>query len=378
MARLKWIFLFAGLAVLCGVGTAVVLNYSRGVEGTEQDQGQDHESEDVSESSETASEAVPYVDVHLHLSLRTLTLTPDVFLSAAEKAIVFMDDRSIAKVLLLPPPFPDDLKMQDAVYDCNDFQEILSVYPDRFSFLCGGGTLNVMIQQAIHGELVSVDDFKAKARELAALPGFVGFGEMTALHFAMSSNHPFEEVPADHELFLALVDVAAEVGAPIDLHMEPVFEDMDFPELAEGSSVNPDRLIENFEAFKNLLTYAQDKGVAIIWDHLGWYHAGKVTPELVTGLLQKYDNLYFSIKISYFDSAVLEDFLEEDGSFQPEWLAVFEAYQEHFMIGGDHFEIEKVMPPAVSVWKVFEMLPEDLKNKMGGENAAQVFGLSFE
>src|SRR6266853_6559367 len=57
--------------------------------------------------------------------------------------------------------------------------------------------------------------FRERAEEIVR-QGAVGFGEMTAEHFA--GGTPYQYAPADHPLFLLLADIAAQHRVVIDFH----------------------------------------------------------------------------------------------------------------------------------------------------------------
>ena len=93
-------------------------------------------------------EGIKYIDAHNHLMGRFGPPTRQVldYEGAAQVALGAMDKYGIKKILVMPPPFAPDNKNQ---YECDDFIGIIKKYPDRFSFLGGGGTLNAMIQEAV-------------------------------------------------------------------------------------------------------------------------------------------------------------------------------------------------------------------------------------
>jgi predicted TIM-barrel fold metal-dependent hydrolase len=122
-----------------------------------------------------------------------------------------------------------------------------------------------------------------------------GFGELTAEHFSSGrGNHPYESTRPDHPLFLALADIAAQHGMPIDLHMEAVPQDMPFPRRS-GRGQNPETVRENISGLERLLEH--NRNARIIWAHAGWDLTGERTVPLMRSLLDKHPNLYLSIKV---------------------------------------------------------------------------------
>ena len=72
---------------------------------------------------------------------------------------------------------------------------------------------------------------------------------------------------------LRLAEIAAQLGVPIDLHMEAVRADMPAPpRFLERSPNNPPTLKANIDRFRALL--ASNRKASIIWSHSGWDNTG--------------------------------------------------------------------------------------------------------
>jgi len=261
-----------------------------------------------------------------------------------------------------------------------DLLPIVQKYPDRFAALGGGGTLNVMIQQAIRDGRVTKameKEFDARALELVR-KGAVGFGEMTAEHFSMGGDHPYETAPPDHPLFLRLADLAARHGLPIDIHMEAIPEEMPMPSRFRSPD-SPKTLKPNIAAFSRLLSH--NRKAKIIWVHLGWDNTGRRTLALTRKLLAENATLYMSLRIA---SGKMERNvstptfpLDRNGRLKKEWLALFQEFPDRFLIGSD--EIVKASnshPSAGSIRStvgLLDQLPGELKARIGHENAYRVY-----
>ncbi len=331
------------------------------------------------DTSNNSSQNV-YIDVHCHLKGLTGPNTFN-FIPAADSAIVFMDKWKIDKMLIMPPPFTNQSSQDGERYEIDDMVDVLNQHPDRFYFLGGGKELNVMIQQEVTGaQSITTSQFIAKALEIASMDGFVGFGEITTLHFSLGFDHVFEQADPDDSLFFALVDVAAQENVPISIHQEAVPDTMLFPSLNGGPfPANPDTLYPNIDKFKTLLNYANTKNVKIIWDHVGWDNTLEFTTTLCRSLLDVHDNLYFSIKTCP-DTPGDNKVVDSNGNLKNEWLQLFKDFEDHFMIGADHFHRADSSggPPSMDqTWSLIDKLPEDdLKRKIGYENAKLVFNLN--
>lgn len=323
--------------------------------------------------------AVPrtYIDTHNHLVGR---FGPPVRQSMDYDSCVSvsrgtMDKLGIRKMFIMPPPF---LCSHPQSYDYKDFWETVRTYSDRFAFLGGGGSLNIMIQEAVYDGKVTSEmrsKFKQTAENLLS-SGALGFGEMAAEHFSLASNHPYITAPPDHELFLLLADIAAEHDVPIDIHMEAIPQKMDLPAKLI-SSLNPKVLQPNIAAFERFL--AHNRKAKIIWAHAGWDNTGFRTASLMGELLKKHPNLYMSIKIG-------EDCLSSENcplvrgqGIKPEWLKLITEFSDRFVIGSDQFylspKIRNINFPrhAEPVRAFLGFLPDETAEKIGLKNPERLF-----
>jgi predicted TIM-barrel fold metal-dependent hydrolase len=325
-------------------------------------------------------EETKYIDAHNHLMGRFGPPGRQIldYEGAAQVALAAMDRYNIKKMLVMPPPFQPDNRN---LYECDDFLDIVKKYPDRFAFLGGGGTLNVMIQEAVREGKTNEklkQKFEKKALEILS-KGARGFGEFAIEHLCLGKKHNHQSAPADHPLFLLLADIAAKHDVPIDIHMEAVPEKMPLPN-GLSSPPNPKVLTPNLEDFERLLTY--NRKAKIIWSHVGWDNTGQRTAELTAQLLKKHPNLYMSFKISPRDSVPENRPIEREVRLKPQWLKVIKEFPDRFIIGSDHFFGSpkmrgRVGPPSVEPTnKFFTLLPPDLAGKIGIENPKRLFKLN--
>ena len=259
-----------------------------------------------------------YIDTHNHIvgKLGPRSGSSPDYEGAAGVALKAMNRFGIKKMLIMPPPFPLN---PPHTYDIEDLIETVSRHANRFGFLGGGGTLNVMIQEAVAAGSTSEDlrqRFKKRALDILSKRA-LGFGEMSAEHFSLGKKHHHQSAPPDHLLFLLLADIAAEHNVPIDIHMEAVPEKMPLP-TGLSSPPNPSILTPNIKAFERLL--AHNKKAKIIWAHVGWDNTGRRTAALVSGMLKRHANLYMSFKISPRDSVSGTRPIERGIGLKREWL----------------------------------------------------------
>jgi len=91
-----------------------------------------------------------------------------------------------------------------------------------------------------------------------------GFGEMMVYHLCMNPRHSFQQVAADHPLYLALADIAAANGVAIDIHMEAIQVRAPVsPRLARRCSQNPATLEPTVPALQRLLRH--NAKARIVW-----------------------------------------------------------------------------------------------------------------
>ncbi|MBU0514694.1 MAG: amidohydrolase [Proteobacteria bacterium] len=320
----------------------------------------------------------PFYDTHAHLfgmvHLGSGGPRSD-YDGAARVALGFMDRLNILKTFIMPPPFTFH---QEHSYDYPAFIDVLKRYPTRFKFLGGGGTLNVMIQEAVHQGRVGRDlkeRFKKKAHQILNA-GALGFGEMTAEHFSFDAKHPYEYAPPDHPLFLLLADIAAARGVPIDLHMEAVPKRMRLPSHL-WSPPNPRMIEANIARFENFL--AHNRKAKVMWAHVGWGHTGHRTTALCGRLLGRNPNLYMSFKM-HRHSVPQNRPLARGVGLKPEWLALITKFPDRFVIGTDQFYLapgaHRRLPTSVyGPAALMRFLPPGLARRVGLFNPRRIYNL---
>lgn len=306
----------------------------------------------------------PYIDVHTHLDETNVE-------GSMQAAIRDMPEGNLARIVFMPSPFT----LADASrFDVERLLPVGKKYPGKIYLLGGGGTLNPMIIEAARTGNASAEvqkTFKERAESILAA-GAVGFGEMAAEHFPSST--PYESAPPDHPLFLLLADIAARHDVPICIHMEAVTQDMELPAPLK-SPPNPPRLHANIAAFERLL--AHNPRAKIVWAHLGWDTTGYRTPELTRRLLEAHPNLFMEIKLDPLDPEKNSPLTNgASGAIKPEWLKLFTEFQDRFVIGSDQHYPQISGPQRwQAVVHVFNQLPEEVRRKIGTENAVRIYHL---
>lgn len=324
----------------------------------------------------SAQEDLPYVETHVHLvgTYREGGRLHTDYEAAAETAVASMKRLGIRACLLMPPPFSHE---PDRSYDYEVFLPIVQKHPGRFFLLGGGGTLNPLIHAAVkRGETTQEmkREFAERAQEILA-DGAIGFGEMAALHFSFFDGHPFEEAPPDHPLFLLLADIAAKRDVPIDLHMEPVEQEIPLPE-GFKSPPHPKTIRPNIEPFERLLSH--NRKARIVWVHAGWEHTGHGTVDLYGRLLKAHENLYLSLKVHGQSTEANRPLAV--GKLKAAWSRLIQDFPDRFVLGSDQFYgipgKTREFPISEDASRaILRQLPADVAKKVATENAQRVYKL---
>jgi len=316
------------------------------------------------------NEPVAIIDTHAHVLRGWRPRTP---FPAGANLLRAMDSYRVEKTILMPPPFPPNHR---GVYGLHELEPLVRAAPGRFAFAAGGESLNAMIQQTAPDRVTPdlIREFRQEA-EVIAKAGAAGFGEFAAEHFSSGAgNHPYESAPPDHPLLLALADIAAQYGMPIDLHMEAVPQDMPFPQKRSSRGQNPETLKENISGLNRLLEHSRN--ARIVWVHAGWDLTGERTVPLMRSLLAKNPNLYMSIKLDMSGFRVTSPFGPED-RLKPGWLMMLRAFPDRFVIGSDQFFDEGTERLSLAR-KFVDELPPEMARAVASENARRIYRLEIK
>ena len=313
--------------------------------------------------------------------IQPFATTPEDRLSAAGELVKLMDRYGVQKALIMPPP-----QNPGEGYDYRELAESIRAYPDRLVLVGGGGTLNPAIQGTKASEVTaSVKKVFTDKANYIVRAGAKGFGEMTAMHLCMSKVHKYVATPADHPLFLELMDISAKNGGmPIDLHMEAIEKKQATPAgLLKSCDKNPKQIPATIGPLENLLEHNR-KGV-VVWTHIGWDNVGDMKPDLMRRLLKKHPNLYLAIRVEDRVNRVQggpmpNRLVDGNWKLRPEWYGLFVEFPDRIMVGGDEF----INPSAggrkwpqsfEETWRLMDQLPSDVARKIGFTTAARVYGL---
>lgn len=318
-----------------------------------------------------------WIDVHVHLFADKGALAD--FDEVALKALQIVDAERIRTMLVMSPP-----RAREGP-DTESLAEITKQYGPRLAMLGGGGTLNLMLQEAGKSTVVS-EGLRQKFEEMAEriiATGAKGFGEITAHHLSLAPGHAYAAVSPDHPLLRLLADIAARHDVPIDLHLDPVPSDVATPAHL-GAAQNPPVLKANIEGFERLL--AHNRQTKIVWAHAGSDPLGYFTPKLVRELLGRHPNLALSIRPTSPRPGAM---VHPTGNVNEEWVAVLRDFPDRFVLGSDtmvvgtHYTGPQTPRLFASrgegqrrgIRRLLSVLPPDLARRIGYENAERLYKL---
>lgn len=320
---------------------------------------------------------VAVVDTHAHL-------VPDRehhFDGALAAAVALMDRYGIETTFVMSPPRSTAVK---GSYELDDFSAAAQRFPGRFRFMGGGGNLNPILHGHADPAAVTAqvrDAFAAEARRLIEA-GALGFGEMSSLHVSLAERHQYAFVPADHPLLLLLADIAAEENVPIDLHCDANLSERATPKRLARFPTNPQRMPATIPALERLL--AHNPKARIIWDHAGTDHLGDFTPQRIGMMLDKYPNLFLSLKIAG-PRAQTENKVFSGKRLDGTWRDLLIRHADRFVIGSDGFyggpgaagtiaQFTKITEPHLKATRLFlSKLPRDVARQIARENARRLY-----
>ena len=325
----------------------------------------------------SAKAPLAWIDTHMHLRRGSGT-----YEGAVSRAVALMDQAGISMAVLLPPPFADAGHAKNR-YDVEELARLTRVFPGRFLFLSGGGSINAIIERTPPDQVTDAlqAEFVHKAESILNA-GARGFGELGVMHLALFPGHPSYRVRPDHPLFLVLADIAAEHDAVMDIHMDLVERDAATPKRLERFG-NPRRLDSNLAAFERLL--AHNRGAKIVLAHAGWDVTGQWSAAVSRRLLSAHPNLYMSLKIVSRGARLKNRLVSgQPPKVVDDWLTVFMAFPERFVIGSDSFVAEPgatgAAPGGVTqfhgglIASFLDSLPADLAQRFASENALALYG----
>lgn len=310
-----------------------------------------------------------WVDTHVHLRAPQ----PGAFGPAVVNAVSVMDRAGMRRMIIMPPPFPDDATRNS--WDFDAIAPLIARNADRLSFL-GGNRLNQIIANTPPDSVTPETRLRFEAEAAAVVKaGAVGFGEIGILHLSRFPGHPYQNSPADHPLLLLLADIAARERKVIDLHMD-LYEHDAAPPSRYPSPPNPASVPSNVGSLEKLL--AHNRAALFVLAHFGSDITGQWSVELARRLLSRNPNLHMSIKLRPPEGGNAA--FAAQGVVKSDWKALLSEYPDRFIIGTDSF----FAPPAANVtqfepralYDFLTDLPPEIRSRIAAGNAERLYRLS--
>lgn len=293
-------------------------------------------------------------------------------------ALSAMDRYRVRATVLMSPP---QAEHRANAYEADALLFAMTAHPGKIAVNGGGLSVNSLLHETKPDTVDQAvkDRLKAEAARIKSL-GLAGFGELAVHHLSlkgMGPNHPYESIPGDHPLLMALADVAAEHNMPIDLHLDLIPEDMPMPERPIFNKQNPALLKSNMAGLERLL--AHNRAAKIIWAHAGTDPLGTRTPAIQHALLERNPNLYMSLRVSRTGAPSFLA-LDDNKNLKPEWRKLLTDFSDRFVLGSDIFyggsgrgvEIDDAMG---NYWRLLCQLPPEAADAIAYKNAERLYRL---
>jgi hypothetical protein len=303
--------------------------------------------------------AGPLVDTHSHFNPPTphrRGFDADV-LQAIAKA-------NVDRIILQPPPNEGRFPLREVA--ARRRLDLERTSDGRVLIMCGSDYLTVWMESAARSKAkVSSAEMTEKmgrlARDLRS-GRCCGVGEIGVLHFNTGGNQPVVQLPAAYPPLLAIAEITAAAGVPIEIHAEPI---------------EPNGASHHDELYSTIaLMFERAPGLRLIYAHHGLTNVNNAR-----ALLKAFPNLMMNLSYRRRPSwSHLEPVTNERGELYSDWAALLEEMPERFMIGSDF--LFGWIPDATEKYtqlididrRLLGSLEPAAARRIAYENAVRVFG----
>ena len=252
------------------------------------------------------------IDVHIHVSLKTVYKNDKVFVSDPVHMLAHMDELGIEKAVLM------SMGESPAELGSNDTNHAISTrYPERFAWMC---SLDIREPETVYERL-------AKCKE----QGAISIGELT------------QNLPFDHPFMQSVFAAAERLSLPVTFHISPevgynygVVDQPGLPLLEKTLQAYPD---------VKFLGHSQPFWIEISGDaptdpkgRNAWGKGPVTEGGALVRLFETYPNLYGDLSANSGARAIMRD--EGFG------LWFLEKYADRLLFGTDMLNAEQTMPLA--------------------------------
>ena len=298
----------------------------------------------------------PIVDTHSHLvapNRRSGSYgNPDV--------LATMGKAGVARIILLPPP---NAAVNGDAQVKGTRDALVRETGGRVLAMCGSDYLSQWMNSAALAGKLPTDVGQRQERLATDLQsgGCVGVGEIGLFHFRKLPWQPVIMLPAAYSPLLAIGEVAARLGVPLDLHAE---------------SREPDMTPHEADVFATIAAmFERAPGLRLICSH-----TCLTTAKNARTLLSAYPGLMMNLHAyrNPREWAHLEPSTDLTGHFYEDWAALIEEMPDRFTIGDDFMfgwnDPEDYVMHFQKLRNTLGSLAPAVARKVAFENAVRIFG----
>jgi hypothetical protein len=190
-----------------------------------------------------------------------------------------------------------------------------------------------------------------------------GVGEIGLFHFDTAGGQPVVRLPAAYPPLVAVAQVAAAAGLPMDIHAEP-FE-------PNGTASH------HAEIYSTIGVLFRDApGLELIYSHNGLTNSRNAR-----ALLKAFPGLMMNLRFFPRESwKHLDPTVNEEGRLYADWAELLKEMPDRFLIGSDFLFGWNPRPTQDyarlmnATRRILGGLPSNVARKIGSENAQRLFG----
>lgn len=292
----------------------------------------------VEAAQDATADNLPVVDFHTHLQRRI----------SAEELIASMSQSGVTRMVLMPLYYGDG---GGAVNDGEGTDEQALDYarrfPDRFVPFCGMQRGELNWRPAWQGARDALRIVEETDRKLAS-GEFFGIGELMSRFYPYTNRHGIRatsdmDYPVFSPLMRRFADLSAKYRVPMVVH-------------AEAEPHVADAMLKLLDAHPEAV---------VVWAH----NCGRSSAERIAQMMQQHRNLYADLGGMVYSGPGVEHYgvyyprrtewmhlvVDSTGVVLPEMKAVFERFQDRFVIGTDvaHARVYQFYRARLPRWRYF-------------------------
>ncbi|WP_291717945.1 amidohydrolase family protein [Magnetospirillum sp. 64-120] len=305
----------------------------------------------------------PIYDTHVHDLFFTTGIVSDATLredidKAREKGVVGM--------IVLPTP--NDAIQPNGPQSAKSRAELVKLTAPFTARMCGSEMTTWMDKAAKDGYEPEELTRRLTKLEQDLDDGCIGLGEFGPAHFDKTADMNTINFSMAFKPMVAVAELAARRGIPLDIHLEP--------RIPSGKK---SYLVEEMAAVTLLCQMFPNLKLVLS-------HTAMTRPENVRALLEAFPNIMFDVKISPPGTEMAWDALapvvNKDKDLYEDWAQLFEDHPKRFMVGtdsrlGEVHKGHKIIEYDSSIFAIrllLGRLTPQAARLIGAGNARQLYG----